>query len=180
MPVQTTVSDQMPRGFAGSKRSDTRTRTALNSEATAEIPFGCGVVQNKASGVLTARLPALLPTAAAGTFIGVVIRDDVAETYLGATQAGPKAGQPMLLGYDGEVLVRVESAVVKGARPFMRFTANGTGKLQLGIFRADADEVSSVATAVEVKGAYFQESGTAGSLVWMRLDDTANRASQSA
>lgn len=176
MPVQTTVDNVMPRGFPGFKRSDTRTMTALNSEATAEIPFGCGVVQNKAAGLLSERQPALLPTATTDTFLGVVVRDDVSENYLGATLAGPKPGTPMIVAYDGEVLVRVESAVVKGARAFMRYAANGAGKTQLGIFRADADTT----TAVEVKGAYFRESGAAGSLVWLRLDDAATRATQSA
>lgn len=175
MPVQTTVDNVMPRGFPGSKRSDTRTMTALNSEASAEIPFGCGVVQNKASGLLAERQPALLPTAATDTFLGVVVRDDVSENYLGATQAGPKPGTPMIVAYDGEVLVRVEGAVVKGGRAFMRI-ASGAGGTQKGIFRADAD----TSTAVEVKGAFFRESGTAGSLVWLRLDDAATRATQSA
>lgn len=176
MPLQYAVDDVMPRGFPGTKRSDTRTMTAVNSEATAEIPFGCGVVQNKAAGLLGDRQAALLPSGATDTFLGVVCRSDVSERFLGTTQAGPAVGMPMVVAYDGEVLVRVESAVVKGARAFMRYAANGAGKTQLGAFRADADTT----TAVEVKGAYFRESGAAGSLVWLRLDDAATRATQSA
>lgn len=178
MPVQTTVTNEMPRGFPGTKRSDTQTMTAVNTEATAEIPFGCGVVQNKASQYLGDRQAALLPTAATDTFLGVVCREDVSENFLGAAQVGPGPNMPMVVGYDGEVLVRVESAVVKGNRAFMRFAANGAGKTQLGIFRADADNPGSGATAVELKGSEFRESGAAGSLVWVRFHDMATRATQ--
>lgn len=179
MPPQIAVSDVMPRGFAGSPRADNSTMTCINSDAV-EIPFGCAVVQNNASDLLTARQAAKLPTAATDIILGIVQRPHEVDTFLGATLAGPAVGSPMVVCYDGEVLVRVESAVVKGGRAFVRITANGTGKLQLGVFRADADTASSVDTAVAVKGAFFRESGIAGSLVYVRFNDAANRSAQSA
>lgn len=171
MPVQTSVSDTMARGFPGTTRSDTRYMTAISTEASAEIPFGVGVVEDKAAGYLTNRQAAKMPTGATDTFLGVAKRGDFGEAFLGATVSGPKPGVPFNVAYDGEVQVQVESAVVKGARAFMRF-ASGAGGTQLGIFRADAD----TATAVELKGCQFMESGTAGSLVWMRVDAAATRA----
>lgn len=171
MPIQTSVTDVMPRGFPGTIRSDTRTMTVINV-GTAEIPFGVGVVQAVGTANLPNRQAATLPSGATNIFLGVAIRDFVPDTSLGTTLSGPKANQPVLLGYDGEVLVRVETAVVKGGTAFMRFatSANGT---QLGAFRADAD----TNTAVALLGCSFRESAAAGSLVWMRIDDAATRAS---
>lgn len=179
MPPQISVPDVMPRGFAGGERADNRTMTCINTDAV-EIPYGCAVVQNNANPQLGSRQAAKLPTAATDVFLGIVQRSHDVSTFLGVSQTGPAPGSPMVVCYDGEVLVRVESAVVKGKRPFVRITANGTGKTQLGVFRADADEASTVATAVEVKGAEFRESGAAGSLVYVRFNDMANRAAQSA
>lgn len=173
MPIQTSVSDTMPRGFAGTKRSDTRYLSAVSTEASAEIPFGCGVVMDKAAGQLTNRQAVKLPTAATDTFVGVAIRGHMADTLMGTTISGPKPGVGFNVAFDGEVLVKVESAVVKGNRAFMRF-ATGAGGSQLGIFRADAD----TNTAVELKGAEFMESGAANSFVWLRIHDMAVRASQ--
>lgn len=179
MPPQISVTDVPVRGFAGNARADNRTMTCINT-GTVEIPFGCAVIQDAASGQLANRQAAKLPSAATDVILGIVERPHEVDTFLGTTLSGPAPGSPMVVCYDGEVLVRVESAVVKGKRPFVRITANGTGKLQLGAFRADADEASSTATAVEVKGAEFRESGAAGSLVYVRFSDMANRAAQSA
>lgn len=179
MPPQITVSDLPARGFAGQPRADNRTMTCINT-GTVEIPFGCAVVQDAAAGQLSNRQAAKLPSATGDVILGIVERPHEVDTFLGATLSGPAPGSPMVVCYDGEVLVRVESAVVKGARPFVRITANGAGKSQLGAFRADNDAVSGTGTAVEVKGAEFRESMTAGGLVYVRFSDMANRAAQSA
>lgn len=173
MPVQTSVADVMPRGFPGTKRSDTRYMTCISTESTAEIPFGLGVVGDSASGQLANRQAAKLPTSATDMFLGVGLRNHHSDTALGATVSGPKPGRDFEVAYDGEVLVKVESAVVKDGRAFMRF-ADGAGGTQKGVFRANAD----TNTAVELKGCYFMESGAAGSLVWMRVDAAATRATR--
>lgn len=172
MAPQTTVSTTMEPGFPGTQRSSTNYMTCINTD-TAEIPFGVGVVMDKAAGQLTNRQAAKLPTAAADTFLGVARRSRLTTLQVGTTNSGPKAGVVFNVAYDGELLVKVESAVVKGGRAFMRFAA-GAGGTQLGIFRADAD----TATAVELRGCEFMHSGTAGSLVWMRINDMATRATQ--
>lgn len=170
--IQTAVSDTMPAGFPGMTAQVSKETTAYNSEASLTIPMGVVVVQNNA--YLTDRQAAKSPTDAGDVVLGIVAFNPATTNELDATTDGYKPGRPFLVVQSGRVLVKPETAVVKGARAFFRITANGP-LTQLGAIRADAD----TANAVELMGSYFESSATANSLVWLRIDDTANRAVQS-
>lgn len=170
--IQTSVSDTMPKGYAGFTAGVAKETTATNSESSLNIPLGVVVVGNAAH--LTDRQAVKLPTASGDVVRGITAWNPYSTDEIDATTEGIKPGRTMRLVQNGRVLVKPETAVVKDARAFFRITANGP-LTQLGAIRADAD----TANAVELKGSYFEESGAAGSLVWLRVDDVANRAVQS-
>lgn len=172
--IQTSVSATMPKGFAGFATDISSESSCINTEASAAIPFGVVVVGNTASAQLTNPQGVKLPTASGDVVIGITAWAPVTSNDIDTTNDGLRPGRMMRVVGAGRVLVKVENAVVKDARPFFRITANG-GNTQLGAIRADADS----ANAVELKGAYFEESGAAGSLVWLRVNAVANRAVQS-
>lgn len=169
--IQTSVGTNLPRGYAGFTRGDGMDDSVRNTESTLTIPFGVVVVQNAA--LPTDRQAAKLPTAAANVVLGISRWDHVVTDELDIVTDGYKPGLLMRVRKSGSVLVQVENAVTKGARPFFRITASGPNT-QLGKLRSDADG----GNATELKGAYFEESGTSGALVWVRLDEVANRAVQ--
>lgn len=171
--LQTTVPDTMAKGRPGQTAGVNREMTAINTEASTPIPFGVVVVQNSDAAYLTNTQAAKLPTASGDVVMGVAAFDPVSTADLDTTTEGLNPGVSFRVVHGGRVLVKSETAVVKGARPFFRITASG-GNTQLGAIRANADS----GNAVELKGAYFHESGSAGSLVWMEIDATANRATQ--
>lgn len=170
--IQTSVSDTMPKGYPGFTAGVAKETTATNSEASLNIPMGVVVVQN--GSYLTDRQAAKSPTASGDVVLGISAWNPYSTDELDTTTEGIKPGRPFRVVQNGRVLVKPETAVVRGARAFFRITANGP-LTQLGAIRADAD----TANAVELKGSYFEESGAANSLVWLRIDDAANRAVQS-
>ena len=170
--IQTSVSDTMPKGYPGfTSGSAPKETAAFNSEASATIPMGVVVVQN--GSYLTNRQAAKLPTASGDVVLGISAWSNHTTADISEATDGINPGRPFRVLQDGRVLVKPETAVVRGARPFFRITANGP-LTQLGALRANADS----GNAVELKGAYFEESAGANELVWLRVDDVANRAVQ--
>lgn len=168
---QTIVNNMMDKGFVGHTRHNIRDCTGVNTEATAEIPTGVVVVQNKAAGYANAPQAVKLPTAATDTVMGIRMFMHHAPEELGETGIKPKRTFPIL--QSGEILVVFETAMTKGQRVFFRITANGANT-QLGALRGDADG----GNAVELKGSYLKDGGPAGTKLWLRIDDVANRATQ--
>lgn len=157
----------MAKAFAGMKADLTfdYVRSYAQAEASAEIPFGVAVMQGATDN------SALLPTSATTSkFLGVVLHSHVYDsTQLGDTGVKPKNVLSVLSR--GTVYVQVEEAVVVGDRPFVRY-ATGAGGSQKGAFRKSAD----TATAVELKGARYLESGGAGSIVAVEFDANVVRS----
>lgn len=171
MAFQSVVNDNMQKGFVGHVRHRIRDCTGINTEASAQIPVGVVVVQNKAGGFVSVPQAAKLPTASGDTVLGIREFEHRAPEDVGTTGILPQRTFPIL--QSGEILVVAETTITKGQRAFFRITANG-GLTQLGALRGDADS----GNAVELKGAYFKDGGTAGTKLWLRLDDVANRATQ--
>lgn len=138
MSVQTSYLTAFAAAYAGmlGDANPISTTNKVNSEASAEIPFGSGVKQGVADGA------ALLPAAQADDIIGVVLHSHAYErvTELGTT--GLKVGVQMNLLTKGTVWLLVEEAVVAGDRGFCRRTA-GVGE-QLGAWRKSADSTDCV------------------------------------
>ena len=104
--------------------------TSVNKTAAA-IPFGVAVKES-------AEQSCILPAAAADKLLGVVCHE-----HLEATSSTGSAGVPVNKAASilrkGRIHVVVENAINRGADVYVRHTANGSGKLQCGAFRADAD-----------------------------------------
>jgi len=173
---QYSVPTQMDTGQPGTIRVEEKYTSVVNTEVSAQMPFGIVVVQDKSSTYLADPQGCVLPTAAADTVLGIIGRSDLPDTWLGTTGVLPT--YPVHVVQAGEVLVRTESAVVKGARAYCRILAYGSNT-QLGSIRGDVDNNGSADTAFVLKGSYFMHSAAAGALVWLRFDDAANRAAQS-
>jgi hypothetical protein len=117
-------------------------RGLLQGEGSAGVPFGAGVVASGTEGV------AVLPVDASSRFTGIAVLEH--QIIKDANGMIPPQTAMSVLEY-GRIWVPVEGAVSRGAFPFMRHTANGAGKLQKGLFRADADPIgSNVARVVTV------------------------------
>ncbi len=157
----------MEPGFPGMKLdlTDDYVRSHHNAEASAEIPFGVAVAQG------THPEAAILPTSAGARIIGITLHSHVYARPEEVGDVGVKPKVTLNVLSRGTCWVRTESAVVVGARPFVRFAA-GAGGTQLGAFRGDAD----TATAVELTGGRFLNSASAGGLVQVEFDANVRRA----
>lgn len=167
--MQLSYPKTMPIGFAGMKAdaTDDTCVSKVNAEATAEIPFGVGVIRGAADN------QAVLPGAAGDSakFFGIVVHShNYAKPYqLGAVGILPK--NMMSVMAVGRIMVQVEEAVVAGDRGFMRIAA-GAGGTQKGAWRKSAD----TATAIEILGTRFVTSAAAAGLAVIEVNVTANRA----
>jgi hypothetical protein len=103
-------------------------------------------------------------------FVGFAVRKHtVMNSYNSTTSPTYEIGDSVAILNMGYIVVEAESDVTKGGSVFIRF-GTGTGATNvLGSVRADADATGGVgedeATAVEVSGAIFAESASAGELV---------------
>lgn len=110
----------------------------VQGEASAEIPFGAGVILGTASTVAGTPDPAKLPVDANSRLIGVAMHSHAyqAEVQLGTTGMKPTVMVSVLR--KGRIYVLWEgTAIAKGANVYCRHTA-GVGE-QKGSFRHDAD-----------------------------------------
>lgn len=145
MSVQTSYLTAFATAYAGmlGDANPISTTNKVNSEASAEIPFGSGVKQGVADGA------ALFPTVQASVIIGIVMHSHAYEqgTELGDT--GLKVGVQMSILMKGTIWLLVEEAVVAGDRGFCRRTAGG-GE-QLGAWRKSADSTDCVDCTKQVR-----------------------------
>jgi len=127
--------------------------------APTPIPFGRAVVRGT-----TVDDSAVLPSAAAQEFVGVVARVHSDVDPLAPTDSVAPF-KKMSAVYQGLMLVEVEEAVAAGDPVFFRHTA-GAGGTKLGVFRNDAD----TATADQITGAKFETSTTSAGLAVISLN----------
>lgn len=119
--------------------SDHQERTTkLNNEGAA-IPAGVAVTEN-AEGKCD------LVDASTDKIAGVVINDYTRDPngLTGSEAYGDAKMFPLMV--EGGIMVVVDGTVTVGGEVYVRHTANGAGKLQLGAFRGDADGVAQVTT----------------------------------
>ncbi len=137
----------------------------VQGEASAEIPFGAGVIQGTASTVAGTPDPALLPVDANSRLIGVAMHSHAyqAEVQLGTVGMKPKVMVSVLR--KGRIYVLWEGgAIAKGANVYCRHTA-GVGE-QKGAFRHDAD----TADAFLCRGFVAAETVTADGRTFLAVD----------
>lgn len=167
---QTSVSFTPSQAIAGLMHGTCVTRTGKNNESTLQMPFGIAVVLDTSA---SADIPGCkLPTASTDKFAGIVAFSYISPDLMGTL--GPSAATLFQIMEEGMAWVLTEGAVTKGARPFVRFTANG-GNTQLGKFRADADTDK----AVEIKGGEYVTGTSGAGLALVKFSAAANRATQS-
>ena len=171
MTFQTTISNTIAPAFAGmladNSESDIITRT--NSEATLEMPFGIIVAKGATDGT------ALLPVTIDDELIGVVLHSHAYEPDsatspgdLGLVGLKPKAGLNIL--WRGRCWVAVEQAVNQYDPVFVRFQANGAGKLQLGAVRKDSDGGTAINLSASAK--FVTSQATFGGFAMIQIDMT--------
>lgn len=120
---------------AGQRRLSSR----LNNSG-AEMPAGVGVYES-AEGKVTN------PSASTHKLAGVVVNDYSRDPNgLSGNSSAYKSAVMMPLLEEGAIMVVVDQDVAVNDDVFVRYTANGTGKLVVGAFRKDADGVAEVHT----------------------------------
>ncbi len=180
MAQTTAPSFDMAPGLPGMKAdaAPERILSRVNTEASAEIPFGVFVIKDTAAQPSTSTaIGVKLPAASTDSvkLEGIAVRSaHHDETGIGTV--GLKPG--ILFGVEAEGCrwMRTEQAVTRADPVFCRFATGSGTNTQLGAVRKDADTVSSNATAFAVKGASFESDAAAGGLVKVRFSATANRA----
>lgn len=137
----------------------------VQGEASAEIPFGAGVIAGTASTVAGTPDPALLPVDANSRLIGVAMH---AHNYQADVQLGDVGMKPTVLLSvlrKGRIYVLWEGgAVSRGANLYCRHTA--AGDEQKGAFRHDADG----SDAVLCRGFVAAETVTADGRTYLAVD----------
>jgi hypothetical protein len=159
-------------GFAGmlADSGDNRVESYVQGEASEEIAFGWGVVQGT-EGTPPAADKAIKPVDANSKVVGIVLHSHNyhPDVELGTTGVKPKAMLSVLK--KGVVYLYVEDTVVKDANLYLRYTANGAGKL-VGQWRSDADS----SKALLVRGVTAAASRTGAGLVKCNVDIDVNNA----
>lgn len=145
MTTQSTYSRSFDAAFAGQPGDSgpKRDSSATNTTGSA-IPAGIGVCQAATAGELK------LPDSATAKLLGIVLNTfnrnpGDGSVSLSSTAAIVDTAQANIRE-QGAVYVTVEEAVAVTDPVYMRHTANGAGKLQLGAFRNDRDGVAQVTT----------------------------------
>jgi len=137
----------------------------VQGEASAEVPFGGGVVQGTASVLAGTPDKAILPVDANSKILGVVMHSHAfnRETQLGTV--GVKPTNLISVLRKGSIYVLWEGgAVTKGAPLYVRFTA-GVGE-QAGAWRHDAD----TADALICRGVTAGETVTADGRTYLKAN----------
>lgn len=111
---------------------------AYEAKAAGSAPFGVGMVVGSSDAQCA------LPSGANDVFLGVAAHRFIAPGTVGSNaftgEQGIEDTQTVDALRKGRIWVVVEDAVDPGDSVFVRHTANGAGKLQLGAFRgADND-----------------------------------------
>jgi hypothetical protein len=124
------------------------TSTRVNMD-TVGIPPGVMCARGTNDG------DAILPATSSALMMGIVgATHDVPIDFLQFTQGmgsdGFQPGVVLNVITRGKAYVVVEQDVTEGDRAYVRYSANGAGKLQLGAFRKDSDGAGTSAHAVEV------------------------------
>jgi hypothetical protein len=139
---QTSVPSTLTKAFAGMKgesRKDGYDRSAYNSEASAEVPFGVMVAVGAADDA------ALLLVDANSKFAGVVVHSHAYDRRVDFGDTGLLPKTTLSVMRKGSIWVTVEEAVSVGDVAFVRHTA-GAGGTQKGAFRKSADTATAVTT----------------------------------
>lgn len=145
MSTQSSYSRSFDAAFAGQPGDSGYKRDSSSTNTTGSaIPAGIGVCQATAVGELK------LPAAATDKLLGLVLNTfsrnpGDGNVSLSSTAAIVDTAQANIRE-QGAIYALVEEAVTVADPVYMRFTANGTGKLQLGAFRNDPDGVAQVTT----------------------------------
>ena len=164
MPVQTSYDQEYEKSFPGGRvdLGNFIDIISKNVEGSA-IGYGLGVVLG------TADDQCILPSTATGTFLGVTERtlDGVANSDNESEYARYTSANIIRTG---RVWVECEDGCVFGDRVFMRYTAGATESL--GAFRTDDDS----GDAVEIPGARWESTATAGNIAVLKLPDTVARS----
>lgn len=128
-------------GMKGTAR-DTVVQSYASAEASAEIPFGVGVIQ----GATAAK--AVLPSAVtdAAKFLGVVLHSHTYQVGVQLGDVGVKPKRMLSVQEVGDPYVTVEEAVNRGDQVYMRITSDGGSNTQPGTFRKTPDGVAEVQT----------------------------------
>lgn len=145
MTVQSTYTQNPPIGRAG------QVPNGRLKDDTSHIAEGTGVTAGYAVIAGTAGHQAKIPTASFTTaFLGVVMEDALAASQVFA------AGKQITVRRKGPILVPYEPDTVPtpNTPAFVRHTANGAGKLILGMFRAGADTGAVAAPGVMIRAVY--------------------------
>jgi len=141
---------------------------AVNGQG-AEIPFG--VFMRRSTTPTAGSVDEekyLLPSTGGQKMAGIAIHrhgGNITPALTGAT-AGVKIGETFDLMTRGSAWVVVEEAVKQDDPVYVRHTANGSGKLQLGAVRKDADSNN----AQRVTGARFARGCTGAGVVEVEFD----------
>jgi hypothetical protein len=132
--------------------------------AAAQINFGTFVCKSTspASGVDQTANPSATGDVTARQH-GFALYDETVRNGFGY-----ELNRPVKIMRQGRVWVVCETdvAIVDGAAVFIRFAANGAGKLQLGAARADAD----TSNAVALPSAVFRLGVTSGTLALIEIN----------
>jgi hypothetical protein len=171
MAFQTSISNTIAAAFAGmlADNSDNDIISRTSSEVSAEMPFGVCLAKGATDGT------ALLPATIDDELIGVLLHSHAYEPDsatspgdLGTTGVKPKAGLNLL--WRGRMWVTVEQAVNQYDPCFVRFVANGAGKLQPGAFRKDSDGGTAINCQAVAK--FVTSQATIGGLAMIQVDFT--------
>ena len=126
---------------------------------TANVGMGLAVAAGSADGIVKPF------NAIDASFGGVTVRRHTLVNAYSSTDAPAyETGHSLAMLNMGYIVVKAESAVVKGNNAFIRYVA-GAGGTVLGSFRADVD----TASAVEVAGLVYAESADAGDMVRLAI-----------
>lgn len=160
------VSESVSAPVAGQISGSPETSTGVLS---VDAPYGVAVCMDPASdspdGIK-------LPTSAAevALLVGILcyrpFRLPDADAAAGCAY---KSGREADYLYEGNAWVPVEEAVTRGSQAYVRHTANGTGKLQRGAFRASNDTNTAAACPCTI---FDRDSVSVGGVLLARVRTT--------
>ncbi len=175
---QTTIYDigGLPVAFPGmiADIGNATVDSMVNAEASASIPIGTVVKQG------TSDNDAKLPSAVSSVLVGIVTHSHEYPVVFGGFTQGlsltaglaPKCGMNVMR--KGRCWAVVEVAVTKGARAFVRHTANGAGKLQPGALLLDDDSGNAIDATGQIT--FLSTQATPGGLAEIEVDFTNPRS----
>ena len=162
--MQTSYAINIPAfTYPGQLANLMRSRIQTAMAVAAALPYGRLIIRDTAnsSGMDQAgKLPSASGDIVASKILGISVADQARAQDPSVVQALYPINAAVPCLKDGEIVVKVEVAVVAGDPVYARFTAHG-GLDQLGGFRNDADTVSSVDTAGLVPNAVFESAAGA-------------------